>query len=347
MSASSKKERKKLVLPVNLSASGAARAEAERVAALAKKEASDTLDVLKMPLGSKGSPSKVSAAPGSQTKDTPLSKVERLRRRTMSPTRKDDASPDRTLHKPSFASAVTAEDDKRAKELADAEKQTLADEAAAVQAATEASIAEHKAAHDEDVQRNAAVQAAKDAFIEDAQRDAAVQAAKDAFIAERMSAQDDEIQKLKLLVAYQNEQAEIVAEKRLEEFKEERQTIAALQRSVEIKKQEEEKLTSLKHDADADPSQSAGIGGGKPSSHHEESPTIHGSGDAIQHSSGKSSMEKAIPLPPAGAAADDTSHDDGGGFTTSFPTVNEGERRLMLQPEWSLVNLGALPEAIV
>ena len=97
----------------------------------------------------------------------------------------------------------------------------------------------------------------------------------------------------------------------------------------------EGKSSSPEYDANADSSQSAGTGGGKPSSHHKKSVATSGSGDAKSRSSGKSGMEKAIHLTPADEAADDTSHDEGGEYTRSFLTENAGARRLMLQPGFS------------
>ena len=250
---------------------------------------------------------------------TPLTKLEKLKRRkSMSPAPLDVSS-EKKLHQPTFASAVT----KGMQDLKADEERILADEAAALQAAKEASLAGEMAARDADVKW--AIQAAKEKSIAD-------QLKFEEMEKQLIQQNADELQRTREFDA-----REKALKDRLEELRFELETAQAKKLSEQNDREHgaygEEKSSSPLCDANAGLPQSAGTGGGKPPSHHEEPLVTAGSGDAKTHSSGKSNLEKDIRLPPTDEAADETPKS--GEYIRSLATEIPGEKRMLLQPGFS------------
>ena len=301
-------KKKRLVLPVSLSASARAREEAGRVAALAKQEASDTAAVM--------SAGKSDSGKG----DTPLTSLERLKRRkSVSPARADVSSEKKLHQPPTFASAVT----KGMKDLEADDERVSADEAAAIQVAKDASLAGEMAARDSDAKT--AIQSAREKSIAD-------QLKFEEMEKQLIQQNADELQRTREFDA-----REKALKDRLEELRFELETAQAKKLSEQNDREHgaygEEKLSSPLRDANAGLPQSAGTGGGKPPSHHEEPLVTAGSGDAKTHSSGKSNLEKDIRLPPTDEAADETPKS--GEYIRSLATEISGEKRRLLQPGFS------------
>ena len=252
--------------------------------------------------------------------DTPLTSLEKLKRRkSVSPARADVSSEKKLHQPPTFASAVT----KGMEDLKADDEKVSADEAAAIQVAKEASLAGEMAALDSDAKW--AIQAAREKSIAD-------QLKFEEMEKQLIQQNADELQRTREFDA-----REKALKDRLEELRFELETAQAKKLSEQNDREHgaygEEKSSSPLRDANAGLPQSAGTGGGKPPSHHEEPLVTAGSGDAKTHSSGKSNLEKDIRLPSTDEAADETPKS--GEYIRSLATEIPGEKRMLLQPGFS------------